>query len=103
VIRGVLGAMLIAVGTLLRVTARFELARVGINDAELGATILPKRWATDGPYRFLRHPLYVGHLVTIAGIGVLALGYAGVFLALPALPFYQLRIAQENKLRKENP
>lgn len=102
-IRGVLGAMLIGAGTLLRVTARFELSRVGIGENELGATMIPRAWATQGPYRYLRHPLYWGHLVTIAGIGVLALGFSGIFLALPALPYYQGRMWAEDKLRKAHP
>lgn len=47
-------------------------------------TSMPKRLATQGPYRWMRHPMYAGHVLMISG-GVLALGASWVFLETPLL------------------
>ena len=45
---------------------------------------LPQRLVTEGPYRWTRHPLYVGHAFFISG-GVLFSGVLEVFLLTPIL------------------
>jgi protein-S-isoprenylcysteine O-methyltransferase Ste14 len=45
---------------------------------------IPERLVTEGPYRWTRHPLYVGHALFIGG-GVLASGALEVFLVIPLL------------------
>jgi len=45
---------------------------------------IPERLVTEGPYRWTRHPLYVGHALVIGG-GVLASGALEVFLVIPLL------------------
>ncbi len=38
-----------------------------------GVSVPPERLVTDGPYRFMRNPMYGGHLIFFAGLA-LALG-----------------------------
>ncbi|OGP60434.1 MAG: hypothetical protein A2V67_19045 [Deltaproteobacteria bacterium RBG_13_61_14] len=45
---------------------------------------MPQALVTAGPYRWTRHPLYVGHALFIGG-GVLASGALEVFLMIPLL------------------
>lgn len=35
-----------------------------------GVSVPPDRLVTDGPYRFLRNPMYAGHLVFFAGLAL---------------------------------
>lgn len=41
----------------------------------------PGRVVTTGPYRWLRHPIYVGQWLVIAGLGGWASGLAGCLCA----------------------
>lgn len=45
---------------------------------------MPEALVTKGPYRWTRHPMYVGHVMFISG-GVFAVGALEVFLVTPVL------------------
>jgi protein-S-isoprenylcysteine O-methyltransferase Ste14 len=95
-----IGLAIIVLGVGLRAWAQLTLRAHGIDTREkLAQTVTPTKWATTGPYRFGRHPLYLGHLLLVAGVGVVAFGAAGCVLALAALPHYQHRAFQENAWR----
>lgn len=40
---------------------------------------VPTRIITTGPYRYLRHPMYVGTWLLVVGLGGLAAGWANAF------------------------
>jgi protein-S-isoprenylcysteine O-methyltransferase Ste14 len=93
------GASLVALALALRGWAQATLRDHGITPEKLGATVTPTSYAKTGPYRALRHPLYAGHLLLIAGVGLLSLGWGGVTLALAALPHFAHRAAEEDAHR----
>jgi protein-S-isoprenylcysteine O-methyltransferase Ste14 len=93
----------VLIGVVLRAWSQTVLRAHGIDTAEqLAGTSIPREWATHGPYRLLRHPLYTGHLLVIAGVGIAALGPGGIALALAALPHYQRRAVQESAARRHD-
>src|SRR4030095_11857418 len=94
-----LGLVLVMMGTALRAWALYELERVGIGRNALVGVSIPNEWTTRGPYTVVRHPVYWGSLLVIAGAGVVALGYGGAVLAFAAWPYYQERMRAEDELR----
>jgi protein-S-isoprenylcysteine O-methyltransferase Ste14 len=58
----------------------------------------PRIYLRDGIFR-LRHPAYIGNLLSIAGAGCAALDWGGLALAFAAWPFYANRILHEELIR----
>ncbi len=73
----VLGFLMMAVGLLLLVTALLPILRV---PGQIRS--LPERLVVEGPYRWVRHPIYLSHFLLIGG-AALACGALRVFLETP--------------------
>ncbi len=73
----VLGFFMIAVGFILLATALFPILRVPGQRRSL-----PERLVVEGPYRYVRHPIYLSHFLLIGG-SALACGALRVFLETP--------------------
>lgn len=59
----------------------------------------PERLVVTGPYRFTRNPMYLGHLIFFAGLGVLLSGPAWLVLPAHAAWFDHRVRADERALR----
>ena len=75
----VLGFFMIAVGLFLLGTALSLIIRV---PGQMRS--LPERLVVEGPYRWIRHPIYLSHFLLIGG-SALAFGTLKVFLETPIL------------------
>jgi protein-S-isoprenylcysteine O-methyltransferase Ste14 len=75
----VLGFFMIAVGLFLLGTALSLIIRV---PGQMRS--LPERLVVEGPYRWIRHPIYLSHFLLIGG-SALAFGALKVFLETPIL------------------
>ena len=73
----ILGFFMIAVGLLLLVTALFPILRV---PGQMRS--LPERLVVEGPYQWIRHPIYLSHFLLIGG-SALACGALKVALETP--------------------
>jgi len=73
----ILGFFMIAVGLLLLVTALFPILRV---PGQMRS--LPERLVVEGPYQWVRHPIYLSHFLLIGG-AALACGALKVYLETP--------------------
>ena len=73
----VLGFFMVAVGFFLLAMALFPILRV---PGQMRS--LPERLVVEGPYRYVRHPMYLSHFLLIGG-AALACGALKVFLETP--------------------
>jgi len=87
------GSFLVALAASIRTWASAYLPSAVVHDIELH----DERLVADGPYRFVRNPLYLGNLVMSLGMGLLAsrLGYP--LLVLGQAIFYRRVIGREEK------
>lgn len=91
-------AVLVAGGYALRWWALRELGRVGHTSKTLLLCWIPEVQAVDGPYRWMRHPAYVGAFSMTAGLGILCLGWGGAVVAYAMLPHWLYRAAEEDRM-----
>lgn len=75
----ILGFFMVGVGFFLLVLALFPILRVPGQ-----VRSLPQRLVVEGPYRYVRHPIYLSHFLLIGG-GALACGALKVYLETPIL------------------
>ncbi len=90
-----LGVVLFAAGGALRIWPVFVLGRrfSGLVAIQTGHTLV-----TNGPYRLIRHPSYLGLLVNSLGWGLAFRSAAGVLLAALLIPPLLARIRAEERL-----
>ena len=81
------GALVIAVAGALRTWATAYLRGDIVHDMALHS----HRLVADGPYRYLRNPLYLGTILMAAGIGVLY-NWAGWLLIVGGVTIFNLRL-----------
>lgn len=80
------------VGVLIQIYAKLSLRRsFGLLPANRGVVVF-------GPYRFIRHPMYVGYFVTDIGFLLANLGLQNLFLVLMQWGVQVVRIMQEERL-----
>jgi len=96
-----LGLVVFLAGVGLRCWALRELGRVGISTLlQLAIPAVPREYTSRGPYRFMRHPCYLGSYLILAGLGIAIFGvWAGAALCLPAMPHYNQRKLLEEERR----
>ncbi len=92
------GDVLVVVGLVLAGAAALALGRsltptpVPVDDGEL---------RTTGPYRFVRHPIYSGVLVVVAGLTLRSGSWATLVLALATTAFFHLKASWEERRLSE--
>lgn len=61
------GGLLYGLGLIIAVLARIELGD-SWSDIEVGGAPVDRQVVSGGPYRYLRHPIYVGDLLLLVGL-----------------------------------
>jgi protein-S-isoprenylcysteine O-methyltransferase Ste14 len=61
-----------------------------------------QRLATTGPYAIVRHPMYSGVLLAVAGIALALGSYWGVLLVVPTAAIFTVRLLDEERFLVEN-
>ena len=94
------GAPLLAWGYLqYRLVGRYRLPLAG---GSAGMAVPPERIITTGPYRYTRNPMYLGHLIFLAGLAILFWSwFAVILLVLRALWFHRRVLRDEARLEKK--
>jgi protein-S-isoprenylcysteine O-methyltransferase Ste14 len=87
------GAPLLAWGYLqYLLVGRYRLPRAG---GSAGMTVPPERIITTGLYRFTRNPMYLGHLIFLAGLAVLFWSWFAVILLVLRAVWFQRRVLRD--------
>jgi protein-S-isoprenylcysteine O-methyltransferase Ste14 len=91
------GALLIFISALLRTWATAYLRTEVVHDVSQHSEAL----VADGPYRYVRNPLYLANLPMMAGIGVMASRLGWLFMIVSMWVFvYRLVFREEDGLRQ---
>lgn len=90
--------LLVAFGAFVRTWGAAYLRANVVHDAKLHATEL----VADGPYRYVRHPLYLGSIVTTVGTGFTA-SPVGFIIMIGALTLLYLRLVgrEETQMQEQ--
>ncbi|MCP4113811.1 MAG: hypothetical protein GY737_00120 [Desulfobacteraceae bacterium] len=94
--------ILILAGILLRIWGIVTLSEAGLTRHQIFIPQTPPTYTSKGPYRWLKHPLYIGALLWMTGLGILCLGWGGAVLGVPVwVTFYAERIILEEGMKRE--
>jgi protein-S-isoprenylcysteine O-methyltransferase Ste14 len=90
--------LLVALGALIRTWGAAYLRSDVVHDSQLHSGML----VADGPYRYVRHPLYLGGILSTIGVGFMAsrLGFVIIVTTLTVL-FIRLAGREEAELEKQ--
>ena len=93
------GAGLTTLGALLMIWARIHLGR---NWSSVAAVKVDHELVTDGPYRWMRHPIYSGLLLAFIGTALAIGQWRGVLaVALVLVAFLQRIVIEDEFMREE--
>ena len=87
--------LLVVIGTFLALWSRKALA---LNWSKDAALIKEQQLITNGPYRFIRHPIYTGFLFMSFGTALFTEKYLVVILPVIFLLFLGSKLTEEEKL-----
>jgi protein-S-isoprenylcysteine O-methyltransferase Ste14 len=62
-----------------------------------GIEVPPDRVVDEGPYRFVRNPMYLGHLIFMAGLAITFSSWLALALLLFHLVWFDLRVREDEK------
>jgi len=93
------GAPLLAWGYLqYRVVGNYRLPRAG---GTAGMDAMPQQIIATGPYRYTRNPMYLGHLIFMAGLALTFWsGFALILLVARAIWFQRRVLQDETRLER---
>jgi protein-S-isoprenylcysteine O-methyltransferase Ste14 len=59
--------------------------------------VLPQRILTEGPYRYTRNPMYLGHLIFMAGLALTFLSWLALAILLLNIVWFHYRVLGDEK------
>ena len=60
-----------------------------------GTEVPPVRLVTGGPYRYIRNPMYLGHLIFLVGLALTFRSWLGLALFLAHVPWFHSRVLRD--------
>ncbi len=66
-----------------------------------GMAVPPERLVTTGIYAFTRNPMYLGHLVFIAGLAISLHSWIALAVLVAYLPWFQARVRRDEARLRE--
>ena len=87
------GVPLLAWGYLqYRMVGRYRLPRAG---GSAGMEVPPERIVASGPYRYTRNPMYLGHLIFLAGLALTLWSWFGLILLVLRAAWFHRRVLHD--------
>lgn len=71
--------------------------RIRLGKGGPGMKTMPERLVTGGPYAYTRNPMYLGHLVFLAGLALTLRSELAAVIAVASAVFFQLRVSRDEK------
>ena len=62
-----------------------------------GLSVPPERLVTGGPYRWCRNPMYLGHLIFLAGLALALRSWLGAVVFVAHAAWFQRRVTGDEK------
>jgi protein-S-isoprenylcysteine O-methyltransferase Ste14 len=91
----VVGVSIFIVGLLIRVVALMNLK---LNYSSFLRIREDHQLITHGIYKYVRHPVYLGTFLSALAIPIFATSLPGFLIALTAIPLFNYRIGNEEKM-----
>jgi len=60
-----------------------------------GLEVPPKRLVTEGPYRYMRNPMYLGHLIFLCGLAIFFRSWIGAALFAYHVVWFHRRVLRD--------
>jgi protein-S-isoprenylcysteine O-methyltransferase Ste14 len=71
--------------------------RIGRGGGGPGMKTLPDRLVTEGPYAWTRNPMYLGHLIFLAGLALTLRSELAAALFVASLVYFHVRVKKDEK------
>lgn len=71
--------------------------RLGEGGGGPGLSVPPERLVTGGPYRYCRNPMYLGHLIFLAGLALALRSWLGAAVFVGHAAWFQRRVMGDEK------
>ena len=75
--------------------------RIGLGGGGPGMKTLPERLVTGGPYAYTRNPMYLGHLIFLAGLALTLRSELGALIFVANVVFFQMRVTRDELRLRE--
>lgn len=75
--------------------------RVALGGGGPGMKTMPERLVTGGPYAYTRNPMYLGHLVFLAGLALTFHSALAAAIAIASAAFFHARVRRDEKRLSE--
>ena len=66
-----------------------------------GMDVAPERILDEGPYRFTRNPMYLGHLIFLLGLAIAAWSWFGLILLVGRAIWFHRRVLRDEERLEE--
>jgi protein-S-isoprenylcysteine O-methyltransferase Ste14 len=75
--------------------------RISLGGGGPGMKTMPERLVTAGPYAYTRNPMYLGHLIFLAGLALTLHSWLAGLIGLASAVFFHLRVKRDEKRLRE--
>jgi protein-S-isoprenylcysteine O-methyltransferase Ste14 len=75
--------------------------RIGRGGGGPGMKTLPDRLVTEGPYGWTRNPMYLGHLIFLAGLALTLRSELAAALFVASVVYFHVRVKKDEKRLRE--